>query len=94
MNMPPLLLAIEPGGVVGLIFFVIAAIGWISNLINGENKKAEPSTRKPVKKRERDSRVNQELEAFLKEATGKRQNRQEVSPQGATPTSEGPAFLR
>lgn len=72
LTMPPLLLAADPGGVITVILFIIGIIGWISNQISNQKQESEKK-RNPPRKKERDSRVQQELEAFLQEATGERQ---------------------
>ncbi|MEZ6057142.1 MAG: hypothetical protein R3C01_10595 [Planctomycetaceae bacterium] len=73
---PSTLLAADPGGIVGIIFFVIAIIGWISNFISGQKEAADRKQRQkanPRVARNRDAKVQEELDAFLKEATGEQQ---------------------
>lgn len=72
MLLPPLLAAVDLGPIITVAIMLISFIGWLSNVINGANKGKGPQPPRPQPK-PRDRRVQDEIEAFLKEVTGQQQ---------------------
>ncbi len=77
--------AIQPvladiGGLIAVGFLIISFIGWLSNLISGQKPPA-PQRRRPLPNRDR--RIQDEIDAFLKEAVqGRKPRRKRRPPSG------------
>jgi hypothetical protein len=85
------LLAADIGGLIAIAFMVISFIGWLSNLISGQQKPGQrpqpPRPRPPQNKRLRD-----EIEAFMREAQGQGAGPPRAEPQPArAPAAENAA---
>ncbi|MCA9026300.1 MAG: hypothetical protein KDA86_13925 [Planctomycetaceae bacterium] len=74
------ILALDIGSIFAVGFLLISFIGWIMNLINAQNPPPQPKqpARRPVP---RDRKVQNEIEAFLQEAMGRRAPDQQQRPQ-------------
>jgi len=79
MNLWPPVLAADIGGLIAIAFLAISFIGWLVNLINGQNHPPPPQRRgqRPAPQRPRDERIRNEIEVFLKQAAGERGERGE-----------------
>lgn len=82
MNLWPPVLAADIGGLIAMAFLAISFIGWLVNLINGQNHPPPPQRRgqrpvpqRPAPRRPRDERIRNEIEVFLKQAAGQRGER-------------------
>ncbi|QDU37247.1 hypothetical protein Mal4_15570 [Maioricimonas rarisocia] len=77
MNLWPPVLAADIGGLIAIAFLAISFIGWLVNLINGQNHPPPPQRRgqRAAPPRPRDERIRNEIEVFLKQAAGERGER-------------------
>lgn len=75
------ILALDIGSIFAVGFLLISFIGWIMNLINAQNPPPQPKqpARRPAP---RDRKVQNEIEAFLQEAMGRRAPDQQPKPDG------------
>jgi hypothetical protein len=69
MPLLPPLLAVDVGGLIAIAFVIISFIGWISNLVAGQQKPQRPANA-PRPRRPQDKRIRDEIDAFLQEAAG------------------------
>lgn len=69
--------AIDFGGLLVFIFLVISFIGWLSNLIKGQ----QPGNTPKPQARPRNRQIQDELEAFLKDVTGQTTDSTRRGPQ-------------
>ena len=63
----PMLLAVDAGAIVAVIFGLVSFIGWVMNQINGAQKPPQP----PRKRAPRDRTIQDEIDQFLSEREGK-----------------------
>ncbi|MEZ6066990.1 MAG: hypothetical protein R3B90_15100 [Planctomycetaceae bacterium] len=69
------LLAVDVGGLVAIAFMVISFIGWISNLINGNQPGKRPDRNR--QQRPRDKQLRQEIDEFLQDNSKRRSRRRD-----------------
>lgn len=76
----PFVLAFDFGGLVFLAFLAISFVSWIINQVNqAKPPQGRPRGQRPQRApRPRNDRVQQEIDQFLQEATGRRQKKEEV----------------
>lgn len=79
-----LLLAVDVGGLIAIAFVIISFIGWISNLVAGQQKPQRPANA-PRPRRPQDKRIRDEIDAFLQEAAGQQKR---PPPRPAPPRRE------
>jgi hypothetical protein len=78
MPVPFPILAADVGTFIAAAFIVISFIGWIINQINAHNHPAPPR-RGPRPARPRNERVQEEIDQFIQEATGRKKQPQVLS---------------
>lgn len=70
----PMLLAVDAGAIVAVIFGLISFIGWVMNQVNSSQKPTPP----PRKRAPRDRTIQEEIDQFLSDREGKpRPNRRD-----------------
>ncbi len=83
--MPEPILAITPGQVIGLIIFTISVLSWFVNLVKGN----QPNQAPRPKNRPRDP-VQSELEKFLQEVVGNKEQPERKRPAPQPKQSRAP----
>lgn len=78
------LLAVDVGGLIAIAFVIISFIGWLSNLVAGQQKPQRPANA-PRPRRPQDKRIRDEIDAFLQEAAGQQKR---PPPRPAPPRRE------
>jgi hypothetical protein len=72
------LLAVDVGGLIAIAFMVISFIGWLSNLVSGQQKPGQrPQQPQPRQRPPQSRKLREEIDAFLQEAQGKPRERPE-----------------
>jgi hypothetical protein len=72
MNQQLLLLAIDPGGVIFLIFAFVSFVSWLVNQLNGAKGKPQPRPQNRPGPRAQNPQIQREIDRFLREAAGQK----------------------
>lgn len=87
MTLPHPVLAVDIGTLIGVIFVVIAILGWLINLIGAQNRPAPPVVRGGQRRppRPRDDKLANEIELFLREVAGQKRQKPAHKPHDEVP---------